>query len=76
MLLKKHNGQLPVAVNLSQQQTMVSETVDKIDWSLPLTITSAGLYPWDASYIVQMLRHNLRDCAVAWSEEFHDSVLR
>ena len=34
-LLKQPNGELLVAVNHNQLRTMVSETVDPIDWSHP-----------------------------------------
>ena len=37
MLLKKPNGELPVAVDRSQLRTLASEKVDPIDWQLPST---------------------------------------
>ena len=43
MLLKKPNGEFPVAVDHSHLWTMASETVDSIDWPLPTLYT--GQYP-------------------------------
>ena len=41
ILLKQPNGQLPVAVDHSQLQTMTSETRDPIFWPLPQPFTGS-----------------------------------
>ena len=50
-VLKRPNGELLVAVNHNQLRTMVSETVDLIDWSHPPLYT--GQYPLSSTYCTE-----------------------
>ena len=50
MLLKYHDGELPVAVDYSQLRTPASETADLIDWPLPPPYT--GQLPLSSMHVL------------------------
>ena len=58
---EKKNGELPIEVDHSQLRTMTSQTVDPIDWPLPLPYTEQ--YPLSSTYCtVEMQATNRKAC--------------
>ena len=65
MLLKQPNGELLVAVDHNQLRTMVSETVDPIDWSHPLP--SWAVPP-------ECLVHSINQCSLSGNRTCNRSM--